>query len=97
MPKHLPDAVVKTLRNLVHEAEVNNEIIDAYGLAERIKRAFPDEQLATGELVAEMLNSSLRAIELAPPKLIIEILLPPGTPPEDDATDIAPLKGEGVL
>ena len=43
MNRNLPDGVVTAVRKLVHEAEVNNEILDAYGAAERIKRTFPDE------------------------------------------------------
>ena len=82
MKRNLTDAVVTAVRKLVHEAEVNNDILDAYGAAERIKRTFPDEQLATGELVALMLDSSLRAMELSPPGLILEIILPPGSQPE---------------
>jgi hypothetical protein len=92
MATRLPEAVRTAVRNLVQEAERENEILDAYGMAERIKRAFPNEQLGTGELVAEMLGGGPRAIELSPPSLVIEVILPPGTPPEDDTTEVAPMK-----
>jgi hypothetical protein len=92
MNRNLPDAVIAAVRRLVHEAELNNDVLDAYGAAERIKRTFPDEVLATGELVAVMLDSSLRAMELSPPGLIIEIILPPGSQPEGEAIDMAPIK-----
>lgn len=84
MTRRLPDAVRTAVRKLVQEAEANNEILDAYGMAERVRRDFPGEQLATGELVAEMLHGGLRAAELTPHRLVIDIILPPGTPPEDD-------------
>jgi hypothetical protein len=89
MKHNLPIPIIRAVRSLVHEAEMNNEILDAYGAAERIKRSFPDEQLATGQLVAAMLDSGLRAVELSPPGLIVEIILPPGSPPEYEAIDVA--------
>jgi hypothetical protein len=92
MTNQLPIAVVALLQRLVREAEQNNQVLDAYGVAERIKRTFPDEALATGELVAAMLNAGLRAMELARPGLIIEIILPPGTPPEGNAIDVVSTK-----
>jgi hypothetical protein len=93
MNKNLSDAVITAVRKLVHEAEVNNEILDAYGTAERIKRTFPDEILSTGELVAVMLDSSLRAMELSPRGLVLEIILPPESPPEGEAIDdVVPMK-----
>jgi hypothetical protein len=91
MNSNLPAAVITAVRKLVHEAEVNNDILDAYGAAERIKRTFPGEVMSTGELVAVMLNSSLQAMELSPPGLILEIILPPGSPPEGEAIDVAPI------
>jgi hypothetical protein len=98
MKKNLPDAVITALRKLVQEAEGNNDVLDAYGAAERIKRAFPNERLSTGELVAVMLNFSLRAMELSPPGgLIIEIVLPPGSPPEAEAINVASIKNEKAL
>ena len=92
MTKCLPEIVTMAVRKLAHEAEMNNEILDAYGMAERIKRAFPGEELATGELVAEMLKGGLRAMELSPQRLILEVILPPGAPSEDDATDAVAMK-----
>jgi hypothetical protein len=89
MNRNLPDAVITATRKLVHEAEMNNDILDAYGAAERIKWTFPGEVLSTGELVAVMLDSSLRAMELSPPGLIVEVILPPGSPPEGEAIDLA--------
>jgi hypothetical protein len=98
MNKNMPDAVITAVRKLVQKAEGNNDVLDAYGAAERIKRAFPDERLSTGELVAVMLDCSLRAMELSPPGgLILEIILPPGSPPEGEAIDVAPLKNEKAL
>jgi hypothetical protein len=53
--------------------------------------------LSTGELVAAMLNSSLRAMELSPPGLILEIVLPPGSPPEGEAIDVTPITNGKAL
>jgi len=97
MTRNLPDAVVTAVRKLVHEAEMNNDILDAYAAAERIKRTFPGEVMSTGELVAVMLDSSLRAMELSPPGLIVEVILPPGSPPEGEAIDATPFKKVDAL
>jgi hypothetical protein len=82
MPTRLPDAVITAIHEIVLEAEANNQILDAYGVAERIKRTFPDEDLAEGELIAMMLRSGLQAMELAPSGLLIEVILPPEAEPE---------------
>ena len=97
MNKRLPDAVIAQIRQLVHDAEVNNEVLDAYGVAERIKRRFPDQALATGDIVAAMLNSGLRAVELSAPVLIVDVILPPGSPSEANAIDdLAPLTDQKI-
>jgi hypothetical protein len=92
MTTRLSDAVITAIHEIVLEAETNNEILDAYGMAERIKRKFPEEDLVSGELIAAMLRSGLQAIEFAPTGLLIEVILPPGTPSEDEATAEASLK-----
>ena len=47
MTNHLPDAVIAAVHKIVLEAQANNEVLDAYGMAERVMRAFPDEDLAS--------------------------------------------------
>lgn len=77
MTKVLSPAATAAVKEIVREAEANNEIVDAYGVAERIRRSFPDEEFMPGEVIAVMLRSGLQAVELAPAPLIIEIILPP--------------------
>jgi hypothetical protein len=88
MTTRLSDAVITAIHTIVLEAETNNEVLDAYGVAERIKRTFPDEDLVSGELIAAMLRSGLQAMELAPSGgLLIEIILPLGAPSEEDTVE----------
>jgi len=88
MTTRLSDAVMAAIHQIVLKAEANNEILDAYGMAERIKRMFPDEDLPEDELIASMLRSGLQAMEFAPTSLLIEFILPVGTPPEDEHTEV---------
>lgn len=90
MTTRLSNAVITAIHEIVLEAETNNQILDAYGVAERIKRTFPDEDLAAGELIAMMLRSGLQAMELAPSGgLLIEVILPPGAEAEPESADMA--------
>ena len=83
MPKGLSPAVAAAVKEIVREAEANNQIVDAYGVAERVRRSFPEEEFAPGEVIAVMLNFGLQAVELAPVPLVIEIILPAEAPDEN--------------
>jgi hypothetical protein len=86
MQKPLPTGVITAIHQIVVEAEANNEILDAFAVAAKIKRSFPDQDLPEGELIAMMLRSGLQAMELAPTSLLIEFILPLGAPAEDELT-----------
>jgi hypothetical protein len=83
MTKGLSPAATAAVKEIVREAEANNQIVDAYGVAERVRRSFPDEEFLPGEVIAVMLNFGLQAVELAPAPLVIEIILPPEAPGEN--------------
>lgn len=87
MTKGLSPAATAAVKEIVREAEANNQIVDAYGVAERVRRSFPDEEFFPGEVIAVMLRSGLQAIELAPAPLVIEVMLPPETLGENEEVE----------
>ncbi len=88
MTKGLSPAVTAAVKKIVRDAEANNQIVDAYGVAERVRRSFPDEEFMPGEVIAVMLTSGLQAIELAPAPFVIEIILPPDAPGENEELEV---------
>lgn len=84
MTKGLSADATAAVKKIVQEAEANNEIVDAYGVAERIRRSFPEEEFMPGDVISVMLISGLQAMELAPSPLVIEFILPPEAPAENE-------------
>lgn len=76
MKQRFSDAVLAAVQKVVLATEVDGRILDAYGAAEKIREDFPGENIASSDLVALMLRTGLQAIEISPPALIIEFILP---------------------
>ena len=78
MTKPLPDIVLHEIRKVLHEAEASGDVLDVYSSAIKIRECFPDEVASTDQLVDLMIQGlgSIQAIELSPPSLVIEIILP---------------------
>lgn len=87
MTKGLSADATAAVKKIVLEAEANSEIVDAYGVAERIRRSFPDEEIMPGDVISVMLISGLQAMELAPSPLVIEIILPHEAPGENEVLE----------
>jgi hypothetical protein len=84
MTRYLPTHVIKFVHETVQQEEANGRVVDAYTVAERVRQAFPNENLTIETLVNFMISGSggARAIELSPPGLILEIVLPKDAEPE---------------
>jgi hypothetical protein len=84
MTKPFSDIMLSEIRKALHEAEASGEVFDVYSSATKIRERFPDEVTTTDELVNLMLQGlgSIPAIELSPPSLLIEIILPAETSDE---------------
>ena len=78
MTRHLSDMVLREIRKVLHEAEASGDVFDVYSSAIKIRERFPDEVASTDQLVNLMIQGlgSIPAIEISPPSLVIEIILP---------------------
>ena len=78
MTKPFSDIMLSEIRKALHEAEASGEVFDVYSSATRIRERFPDEVTTTDQLVNLMIQGlgSISAIELSPPSLLVEIILP---------------------
>jgi hypothetical protein len=84
MTRYLPTHIVAFVHKAMQEEEANGRVVDAYTVAERVREAFPADGLTLEGLVNFMISGSggARAIELSPPALILEIILPEDAEPE---------------
>lgn len=78
MTKPFSDIMLSEIRKVLHEAEASGEVFDVYSSATKIRERFPDEVTSTDQLVNVMLQGlgGISAIELSPPALVVEIILP---------------------
>ena len=78
MTTPLSAGVMIKVREILHAAEMSGEILDVYRSAVTIKEALPGEAVTIDQLVTVMLerHGGIRALELTPPTLLIDILLP---------------------
>lgn len=56
------------IRRILDDVERNHGILDVYGAADALRRAYPDEHVALEDLLAAMMSAGagIRAIEFNP-------------------------------
>jgi hypothetical protein len=78
MSTPLPEEVRLAINKAIQDAHNNGTVLDAYGVAERILQQFPTADYLLTDIVDWIIEHrpSIEAIELSPPALILEIILP---------------------
>ena len=83
----LSDRLKAAIRKVLDDTEANGGFLDAYKSAEQIQLALPDENVALEDIVEAMLagRGGIQVIELNPPALILDIIMP--LPDEDHSPE----------
>ena len=82
---NLPEEIRAAVTTALHHALEEGGVFDVYEAAIKIGEAFPDARIRIDDLVDYMISNirGVQAVEIAPPSLLIEIVLPAG----DETTD----------